>query len=291
MILADGSGYVEDGREIFDDDLDAESIAAASSSAKKDRKRKKGVTDHNTSKGNLQFMISNMQSKKKKEEVKLDEDDILSELISEIDNSDSHNSISKPPLKKVSEKEATRDYLKSFSVSNEKPPAKPLVKSPIRQKITSKPQSILKEIKLNLTHIAAIEKETKHSTIQNETLETSSHQIKEGENMEKEDTQEQKDHDSDDEMYANIDVSGIEEFDKEFDEPENTKEATKEIEIDITEKQLIQGWENLQKAVEVDVPQDTAIDTSSLPTVLNKDNQKVGSNITKFRCNQYFYSK
>lgn len=59
----DGSGYVEDGRDIFDDDLDSQSIAQASSKGK-GIKRKKNVSEIN-GKGNIQLMLSNLPNKKK----------------------------------------------------------------------------------------------------------------------------------------------------------------------------------------------------------------------------------
>lgn len=66
VLFTDGSGYIEDGRDIFDDDLDSESIAAASALAKeKSSKKKKKSISANAGKGNLQFMLSNMPSKKK----------------------------------------------------------------------------------------------------------------------------------------------------------------------------------------------------------------------------------
>lgn len=61
--MADGSGYVEDGRDIFDDDLDAESISKAAHKGK-GVKRKKAVSDPR-SKGNLKYMLSNISGKKK----------------------------------------------------------------------------------------------------------------------------------------------------------------------------------------------------------------------------------
>lgn len=60
----DGSGYVEDGRDIFDDDLDSQSIAQASASKGKGVKRKKNVSE-NAGKGNIQLMLSNLPNKKK----------------------------------------------------------------------------------------------------------------------------------------------------------------------------------------------------------------------------------
>lgn len=62
MVL-DGSGYVEDGRDIFDDDLDAESIAASSKNVKTQSKKRKAVSEI-AGKGNIQFMLSNMPAKK-----------------------------------------------------------------------------------------------------------------------------------------------------------------------------------------------------------------------------------
>ncbi|GLH01797.1 DNA polymerase alpha catalytic subunit [Gryllus bimaculatus] len=85
----DGVGYVEDGREIFDDDLDDESIIIAS------RKKKRGG-DHRGSKrvclgtskdqeksNNIRSMLANMPAKKEAP-VSLEEDDILGGIMQEI---------------------------------------------------------------------------------------------------------------------------------------------------------------------------------------------------------------
>lgn len=61
---SDGSGYVEDGRDIFDDDLDTESIAKATAKGKGVKRKKKDVSE-SAGKGNLHAMLSNMSSKKK----------------------------------------------------------------------------------------------------------------------------------------------------------------------------------------------------------------------------------
>lgn len=59
------SGYVDDGREIFDDDLDVKSIEQAKKENGKGVKRKKKCLD-SAVKGNLHYMISNMPEAKKK---------------------------------------------------------------------------------------------------------------------------------------------------------------------------------------------------------------------------------
>ncbi|XP_061936857.1 DNA polymerase alpha catalytic subunit isoform X3 [Apis cerana] len=86
-IIDDGeSGYIEDGREIFDDDLDDESIQEARKH--KITGPKKNKNDNIKIKGNIQNMLMNMSSKKKYD-AKLDDDNILGDLMSELkkDNS------------------------------------------------------------------------------------------------------------------------------------------------------------------------------------------------------------
>ncbi|XP_011505270.1 PREDICTED: DNA polymerase alpha catalytic subunit [Ceratosolen solmsi marchali] len=79
-----GSGYVEDGREIFDDDLDDESVrqAAKREYIKGPRKRKRDVNAMKND-GSIVSMFSSMSSKKKAEE-KICDDDILGDLMSEL---------------------------------------------------------------------------------------------------------------------------------------------------------------------------------------------------------------
>lgn len=65
LVIVEGcSGYVEDGRDIFDDDYDQESISAAAQNKSTGKKKKKNVSD-NAGRGKLHVMLSNMPSKKK----------------------------------------------------------------------------------------------------------------------------------------------------------------------------------------------------------------------------------
>ena len=74
FLILDGSGYVEDGREIFDDDDDDYGGDAIFTSKKKGKSTSKSkLTSRGISKtdsgGTLKRMIANMPTKKRKVEV------------------------------------------------------------------------------------------------------------------------------------------------------------------------------------------------------------------------------
>lgn len=84
---------MEDGREIFDDDLDNESIQEASKrESKGPRKRKR---DDN--KGRITSMFNNI--KKKAEEKSTNDDDILGDLMSELKKGSNEETQNKKPTK------------------------------------------------------------------------------------------------------------------------------------------------------------------------------------------------
>jgi len=79
---------VEDGREIFDDDLDEESIAKQSKDKGGRKRKSKNQDDSENSKGsgNIRHMLANMQPKKKKtEDINIDNDEVLGELMKDLD--------------------------------------------------------------------------------------------------------------------------------------------------------------------------------------------------------------
>lgn len=96
---------MEDGREIFDDDMDDESIQEA-------RKQKitgprKSKKDNIKKKGSIQNMIMNMPSKKKVD-IGLDDDNILKDLISDLKRNDASK---KPETRIVKNKFVTASQL------------------------------------------------------------------------------------------------------------------------------------------------------------------------------------
>ncbi|XP_071440385.1 DNA polymerase alpha catalytic subunit [Hetaerina americana] len=87
----DGAGYIEDGREIFDDDMDDEAISNASKRDSKGKQKKSSVTGSKdlsisgVKSNSIRNMFMNIPAKKKKESVvKLEEDEILGDIMQEL---------------------------------------------------------------------------------------------------------------------------------------------------------------------------------------------------------------
>ncbi|XP_039745237.1 DNA polymerase alpha catalytic subunit [Pararge aegeria] len=123
----DGTGYVEDGREIFDDDEIGDSyVATDSKESGRGQKRKARVAPQPSGKGNIRNLLGSMPTKKK-EDVKISEDNILSDIMSDLDGS-AASLVVKPklivPTKTniiESSKRDAQNYFKSLSSSVKKP--------------------------------------------------------------------------------------------------------------------------------------------------------------------------
>ncbi|XP_063224036.1 DNA polymerase alpha catalytic subunit isoform X2 [Bacillus rossius redtenbacheri] len=139
----DGCGYVEDGRDIFDDDLDDESISSASKkkgregrSSNKARAGSK-IADDSGTPGNksIRSMFANMPIKKKEvKPVKLEDDDVLGDIMQELQGgrvgpAEGGGPRQSPPRKREL---SPSSYLKTLATTPIRP--KPAVITPVRPK-------------------------------------------------------------------------------------------------------------------------------------------------------------
>lgn len=138
--MADGTGYVEDGREIFDDEEIEEQEEATKKRDKADKKgAKKRLRDVNKpAEGNasIRSMFGNVSAQKKEAKVKLDDDDILADILGEINPNESNangngstmatptagtsgrsskSSVSDSKLKEKTEMAMVKDYIANIS--------------------------------------------------------------------------------------------------------------------------------------------------------------------------------
>lgn len=136
--FSDGTGYVEDGREIFDDEeIDDEEDAKKRDKTDKKRakKRLRDVNKPVEGKASIMSMFGNASTKKKEAKVKLDDDDILADLLGEINPNESNvngnssgtavagpsgklsskPSVSDSKMKEKTEMALVKDYIASMS--------------------------------------------------------------------------------------------------------------------------------------------------------------------------------
>ncbi|KAL1512623.1 hypothetical protein ABEB36_002186 [Hypothenemus hampei] len=150
------SGYVEDGREIFDDDLDVEAISQAKSKGH-GVKRKKNVSNH-VSKGTVKQMFSNLGTKKK-EETQIGHDNVLDELLDEIEQSPlSSESTEIKPF--IPRKQIVKSYLKKLEHQTEHIPKNKVENTIELEPSLEKTAKIPTEMKMTKEETTTSEKKT-----------------------------------------------------------------------------------------------------------------------------------
>ncbi|XP_018577548.1 DNA polymerase alpha catalytic subunit [Anoplophora glabripennis] len=259
----DGSGYVEDGRDIFDDDLDSESITKATIKGKGIKRKKKDISE-SAGKGNLHFMLSNMSSKKK-EDTKIDDDAMLSEILGELDEtSSSHTVNSKPTTSSysfTSRKLAAKSYMKNFSLPVKKPSRS--VSSVLKEVENSlTPQEDISESNIQLENNVTLT--TPESTDSNNSniKEPAPTQMSEDLNIETDLTQDFFDDD--------FDMTQIEEFESQ--EVQNTTVDESQF-TDELQSEFMSEWEHFANEVN-DLENNTLLDKTDIP-LLDVDDKKV----------------
>ncbi|CAH0600272.1 unnamed protein product [Chrysodeixis includens] len=151
----DGTGYVEDGREIFDDDeVEDTYVASNNKESGRGQKRKARVAPPTSAKGNIRNLLGSMPTKKK-EDIKISEDNILSDIMSDLDGNASAPVKPKPVPTKVniveSSKRDAQNYFKTLSSAAKKPSTsamlmkeQPAVKKDNKENLISPDKPVLK---------------------------------------------------------------------------------------------------------------------------------------------------
>ncbi|XP_042236184.1 DNA polymerase alpha catalytic subunit-like [Homarus americanus] len=286
IIDDDGSGYVEDGREIFDEDNDGDIFLSKKGKAKIG-KRFKGSSEKSSGtstvrhgSGNIKNMLINMPAKRKKAEtlVRLDDDDVLGDILQDLDK---EPDTVRPPRPTFLKKEKP----KASPVANKGPVnpfARPQITTPIRAKASLnllKPRSISEE-----NVVKGASPRAKRSLDIKE--DPPSQQIEQFDSM--------------DIMDGDFDMENMEALivDEEMKESGSIKEKKMEIyeekkeERDdglktdsnrgfsarpkVDESQLATGWETIKGELkEAQFNQDVQIDSSQLPLTTNAEGDQV----------------
>lgn len=187
----------------------------------------------------------------------MDDDDVLSELINEIDededsgpvmvNKQRNSTASTSAASFLKEKQATRDYMKTFSL-----PKRPSIPA-TTNKISA---TANKENKLDNTQRPVVEKICKSPPC-SEPEETKLSECT---------IEESADYSQQDSVFDDdFDMTQIEEF-----EVEETR-----VKDAVTEEQLLNGWETMQQGVENATQNTVIINAEELPTVENEDGNQV----------------
>ncbi|XP_068206264.1 DNA polymerase alpha catalytic subunit-like [Palaemon carinicauda] len=290
----DGSGYVEDGREIFDEeDADGDAIFLSKSKDKKGAKKKGGSKSLEGSSvrhgsGSIKNMLINMPAKKKKVEanVRLDDDDVLGDILQDLDKEPAHVPVPQPTFlkKKPKSSPASKMAVNPF--------ARPQIATPVRPKASPKPLKAPVQGKENVVN-GASPKAKRSLGVRDEPL---SERIDEYDSMDLMDGAFDDDMDDmgaslikediDEEKVATNQVKEpttikTEEIDLNMKNEESNQEQDSEVNRGFKvrpkeeEKILTGGWETAKGCLNETVVKDIQIDSSQLPLTTNSKGEQV----------------
>lgn len=188
------------------------------------------------------------------QDVKLDDDDVLSELINEIDESGpviaNKPAVASTSSSVISEKQATREYMRTFSLPKRSTP-----NVANKENKTSNSQNVVEK------------------TVTPPPVEKPEPEIVEEPNE-----------CTVDESVDNLQQDSV--FDDDFDmtQVEEFDEETKEV---LKEEQPLNGWESMQQGIENSTQKTVIVNSAELPVVQNEEGKKVINIIVKI-ASQYF---
>merc|ERR1739838_1020033 len=265
----DGSGYVEDGREIFESD-DDEDIFVGKKEKVKHSKSKTSSGSSKKGSGNIKNMLINMPSKKKKtdNDIALDDDDLLGDILQDLDQETKPIKLTKPSFQK---KKVLNKPLPMSGPIN--PFSTKLSTTPVRIKESPK---VLKPRSISSDNISDITESPKAKRSLDVKEEFDTMDMMDGFD----------DFDNDMEDIENVDSNAIKEEVKKETKQEVKQEAKIEVKIDnrgftasnvkMDESHKSSGWETIKGSVdEGDSLKDIQVDSSQLPLTTLEDGSQV----------------